>query len=292
MPLTWHAGDLRDEGSVLRAVRAIVASARARELPARVVHSAALISYHSRDRELAREVNVDGTRRLLDASIAAGVARFLFVSSVVTVGHSTNGRAIDEGAVFNNGGLGVDYVDTKRAAEELVLAASGSIDLVVANPGAIFGPVERQSNTVRFIQRVAAGRAPRFAPPGSISVVGVHDSAAGVLLALEHGRRGERYLLVESSLTALDLFQRIALELRAKPTRWRVPRWIWPAVVAGARLVDRMRPIELAPPQGLRMLGLDLRFDARKARVELGWTPTPFDRVLARTVAHVRDPAS
>ncbi len=292
MPLTWHDGDLRDEDSVVRAVRAFVAAARQRGLPARVVHSAALISYKSSDRELSREVNVEGTRRLLDASSAAGVSRFLFVSSVVTVGHSTSGEAIDELAVFNNGRLGVHYVDTKRAAEELVLGASATLDVVVANPGAIFGPVERESNTVRFIRRMADGKGPWFAPPGSISVVGVHDSAAGILLTLERGRRGERYLLVESSVTALELFQRIARELSATPARWRFPRWIWPALVAGARAMDRVRPIELAPPQGLRMLGLDLRFDARKARSELGWTPAPFDRVLAETVAHVRSQSS
>jgi dihydroflavonol-4-reductase len=292
LPLVWHEGDLRDPESVKRAVRALVNVARARRRPARIVHSAALISYKSRDSALAREVNVDGTRHFLDAAIESGIARFLFVSSVVTVGHSTRGEPIDERVDFNNGALGVDYVDTKRAAEELVLEAARSLDVVVVNPGAIFGPVERQSNTVRFIRRMAEGKAPRFAPPGSIGVVGVHDTAAGVLLALERGRRGERYLLVESSVSALELFQRIARELRVRPARWQFPRWLWPVLVGAARAVDRIHALEVTPPQGLRMLGLELRFDASKARSELGWRPVPFDRVLAETVAHVREHSS
>jgi nucleoside-diphosphate-sugar epimerase len=49
-----------------------------------------------------------------------------------------------------------------------------------------------------------------------------------------------------------------------------------------------MFPIRLTPPQALRMLGQDLRFDARKARRDLGWDPAPFEAVLSSTVAHVR----
>lgn len=288
LPLAWHAGDLCESDAIGRAVRALVESAREKRLPACIVHSAALISYKTRDKALAQAVNVEGTRRLLDAARESGVSRFLFVSSVVTIGHSTRGESMDERFVFNSGDLGVDYVDTKRAAEELVLEAGRSLDVVVVNPGAIFGPVERQSNTVRLIREMAAGRAPRFAPPGSIGVVGVHDAAAGVLLALERGRRGERYLLVESSLSALELFQRIARELSARPVGWRFPGWLWAVLVFGARVVDRVVPLEVTPPQGLRMLGLQLRFDASKARSELGWSPAPFERVLAETVAYVR----
>ena len=64
---------------------------------------------------------------------------------------------------------------------------------------------------------------------------------------------------------------------------------LWPAIVLGARLVDRVRPLDLTPPQALVMLGCDLRFDARKAREELGWRPRPFDEVLAATVEGLRE---
>lgn len=288
LPVVWHVGDLCDADSIRRAVTALARRARDMGSPARIVHSAALISYRTRDKAAAQAVNVDGTRRLLDAARASGVARFLFVSSVVTVGHSEHGEFVDETAVFNNGDLGVDYVDTKRAAEVSVLEAGRSLDVVVVNPGAIFGPIERESNTVRFIRMMAQGKAPSFAPPGEIGVVGVHDTATGVILALDRGRRGERYLFVESSLSSLDLFQRIARELGVPPVRRRIPGWCWPVIVVGARIVDRVTPLQAAPPQGLRMLGLTLRFDGAKARTELGWSPAPFDRVLAETVAHVR----
>src|SRR5262249_11114736 len=181
-------------------------------------------------------VNVRGTERLLEAAAKHGIGRFVQVSSVVTVGACPGERPIDETAEFNLGRLGVDYVDTKRAAEEIALGFRG-LDVVAVNPGAIFGPVKRASNTVRMIRRIAQGRIPPFLPPGSVGVAGVEDAGMGALLALDRGRRGERYLLVESSLSIRELFARIAAQFGVRPSGrmlsaggWRLLTrlaWVW-----------------------------------------------------------------
>ena len=76
-------------------------------------------------------------------------------------------------------------------------------------------------------------------------------------------------------------------EVRATGGRmpwFALPRALWPVVIAVARGIDRVRPLGLTPPQALAMLGVELRFDARKAREELGWRPRPFEDVLQETV--------
>jgi dihydroflavonol-4-reductase len=280
-PVVWHPGDLLDA----RAVDAAVAAAR----PRWVVHSAALISYATRDTQRAQAVNVEGTRHVLEACKRHGVARLCFVSSVVAIGPSPDGRMLDERSPFSGAGLDCDYMHTKRAAEQLVLASAGELDVVVVNPGAVIGPAERKSNTVNLLQQLAAGRRPIAAPPGSIAVVGVRDTAEGILLALERGRRGERYLLSERSVRTRELFGLMGAALGQPGVRRTVPRWLWPLVVALARVVDRVRPLELTPPQALVMLGQRLEFDNRKARLELGWKPQPFEAVLAQTIATLRE---
>jgi dihydroflavonol-4-reductase len=288
LPVTWHEGDLRDSGSIERAFASIERAAKASDRGTCAIHAAALISYRSRDRELAREINVEGTRRVIEACRAHGVARLVHVSSVVTIGHCVGPAPMDETTEYNSGSLGVDYVDTKRAAEDLVLAAVSGLDVVVVNPGAIFGPVERSSNTVRLVRRMAAGRSPPFVPPGSVGVLGVRDAARGTLLALARGRRGERYILVESSLASAELFRRIATILGVPPVERVLSPAIWRMLTRLSVPWDALFPMQLAPPQALTMLGLDLRFDAAKARRELGWLPAPFDSVLAQTIEHVR----
>ena len=288
VPIVWHEADLRDAGAVARAVESVAESAHARAERARIVHAAALISYRTGDLDLARATNVEGTKTLLAAAGKTGVERFVHVSSVVTVGSSRNGKPVDERTPFDLGALGVDYVDTKRAAEEAVLAASREIDVVIVNPGAIFGPIERESNTVRTIRRVAEGRSPPVLPPGSVGIVGVRDAAEGTLLALDRGRRGERYLLVESNLTTRELLATIARAVGVAPRGRVLARPAWRALTACAYVWDRIVPIRFTPPQALTMLGIDLRFDASKARRELGWSPSSFEEVIRETVEHLR----
>lgn len=281
-----HVGDLEDPPSLARAL----ANARAACGPSvelDVIHGAALISYRTRDARTAVRSNVEATRALLDAARNAHVRCFLHVSSVVAVGAASDARhELDEDAEFN-GDLRSHYVATKRAAEELALART-ELDVRVVNPGVIHGVGSRPSNSNRFLQRIARGELPPLVPPGSVSVVGVEDVADGIVRALERGRAGRRYLLTESNLTISALYQRVAHELGVRvPTRTAGPR-TWAAVCAGAALLDRVRPLELATPQALRLLGQHLRFSSRRAREELGWMPEPFERVLPRVLADLR----
>lgn len=281
LPVTWHTGSLEDAESVARAVSAAGAGAGA---GAAVVHAAAVISYRTRDRELQRRVNVGGTRTVLDACRRAGTARVVHVSSVVAVGAAPDAEsALDEDATWNGAAMRCDYADTKREAEELALAAADELDLVAVLPGAIFGPAPVPSNTTRFLQRIARGALGPACPPGSLSVVGVDDVALGIRAALDRGARGRRYLLTDGNLTHRELFARAAAELGAPGPRLTLPPALWSLAVAGSALVDRVKPLELATPQSLRLLGLHFRFDASRARRELAWSPRPFDEVLRET---------
>lgn len=285
----WHAGDLTDAASLEAACWKMAERSFATRRTWDLVHGAALISYKSKDRSSAVAINVEGTRRLLEAARGSGVGRIVHVSSVVAVGACTSDEVLDESAEFNLARCGVDYVITKREAEEIALAASKDLDLVVVNPGAIFGPVERRSNTARFIRQVALGKGPIAAPPGTIGVLGVADAADGVVLALERGRRGQRYVLTESWIRSRDLFEAVAAEFGRRGPWFTVPRAVWPVLVLSARAWDRLFPIDLAPPQGLVMLARDLRFDSSKARRELGWSPRPFAEVLKSTIASLAE---
>lgn len=285
-PVTWHSADLLDQGSIDGAVAAFAEGAAGAEVAA--IHAAAHLGYDRGEADLQRRVNVDGTQHVLMACRRYGIGRVVHVSSVVAVGHAPDGASrLDEDAVFNGAELRCGYVDTKRAAEELALVAD-DLRVTVVNPGAVFGPAPRPSNTTRFLARIARGGLGPFAPPGSLSVVGVDDVAEGLLLALERGRAGRRYLLTDENLLHRELFELAAAELGARAPRWTLPVPVWRAAVAGAAALDRVRRLELATPQALRLLGVHYRFDSSRAREELGWSPRPFAEVLAGTVAWMR----
>jgi dihydroflavonol-4-reductase len=285
----WHDGDLLAPGEVESAF--LEFRREVGDEPSVVVHSAAVISYRTGDRELQEAANVEGTRTVLDAARRHEVGRVVHVSSVVALGFVLDAESeLDEDAPFNGDALSNDYVDTKRAAEVLALEASDAdLEVVVASPGAVFGRTTRTTNTGRFLRTLA--RHPLsglVAPPGGISVVGVEDVARGVALALEKGRAGRRFLLCESNVRLADLYARVFAELGRGRVLFRLPRVLWSVVVAVATLVDRIRRTELATPQALRLLGVHFRARADRARSELGWDPVPFESVLVGVLEDVR----
>jgi dihydroflavonol-4-reductase len=278
LPIRWAQGDLTRPESLGPAVAAAAAAGR----PALCIHAAATISYDRRDRRLQDSVNVSATQVVLEAAKAAGFERTVHVGSVVAVGAAPDAEALlDEDAPWDPRLEFVDYVRTKRRADELALA----LGAIVVDPGAIFGPGAEHSNTTRFVDRVRRRGAPMLVPPGGLAVVDVDDVAAGIVAAGERGRPGRRYLLVESNRSLLELFS-LAADLcgAARPRGVLGPR-PWRALVAGSRLVERLARLGPLAPDGLALLGEHFRFHALRAREELGWRPRPFEATLARTLA-------
>lgn len=279
VPVRWHDGDLTDAASVARAVEAVAPDGD-------VVHSGALISYRTRDAALQEAVNVGGTQHVLDACRRHRVRRLVHVSSVVAVAHGDPHTPDDESAVFNGSGLHVDYVTTKRAAEDLVSRATSEFDLVIVNPGAIFGPTRRAtSNSARLLSEIKGGKRILAAPPGGVTVVGVEDTAEGTLLALEKGVRGRRYILGEGYLSFRDLISHVANECGQRPVRRVIPKGLWNVLRGPSAWLDRVFPMDHVTPQSLKMLGLCWNLDGGRARRELGWNPRPARQVLSETLA-------
>jgi dihydroflavonol-4-reductase len=239
-----------------------------------VVHVAALYSFDDPAEELER-VNVEGTRNVLAACAARGVRRLVHTSSSGTCG-PVPGRVateLDSPPVWE---VSVPYKRTKLAAEHLVLAAAqGDLDAVVVNPTTPVGDGDtRPTPTGRMIQGVARGRYRAFIDIG-LNVVDVRDVARGHALALEHGRRGERYILGGANLPLEELFDAVcALAGRSRP-RLRIP---YAAVRLGA-LVGAVNRHEA------RLARVPAYFSSEKARRELGYRPGPVEPALARAVA-------
>lgn len=286
--VVWHLADLEDEDALRAAFACAAASAGEAALPLDVVHLAARISYRREDRELLRCANVEGTRRVLAAARAARVRRFCHVSSVVALGPVAGaGSELDDDAPL--GGLALDsaYARTKAEAEELASRASGELDVVIASPAVVFGLSGAGSNSLHFLRRVLRGGLGPLSPPGSLSVVGLEDTAEGIWRVLERGARGRRYLLCESAWRLRDL---LGLACRLGGRRGpvgTVPLPAWRALVGAVALFDRLAPRERVTPEALSLLGMHFRFRARRARAELGWTPKPFEQVLREILARL-----
>jgi dihydroflavonol-4-reductase len=233
-----------------------------------VVHVAALYSFTAPAREL-EAVNVLGTRNVIEAVRRTG-ARLVHTSTCATCGPVPGRQATekDEPPAWE---LVVPYKRTKLEAERLALAAGA----VCVNPTTPVGEGDtRPTPTGAMVRGVATGRY-RAYPRIGVNLVDVRDVARGHVLALEHGRPGERYLLGGADLTLREVFAAVA-DLAGRPRpRLAVP---YAAIRAGAALglVDRNEAILARTPA---------YFSSAKAERELGYRPGPIEPALRRAVS-------
>src|SRR5262249_31572794 len=156
-------------------------------------HVAADYRLWAADPAVIRRANVEGTRAVMDAALAAGVERIVYTSSVATLRAADEATSVDETApLAESEAIGV-YKQSKVAAERRI--RDEGLPAVIVNPPTPIGPHDvRPTPTGRMVVEAASGRIPAFVDTG-LNFVHVDDVAAGHLLAFERGRIGERYIL-------------------------------------------------------------------------------------------------
>ena len=277
------AGTMTDDTAIARAVDGVEA----------VVHLAAEVSLAGDPADFAR-VNVEGTRSLLGAARAAGVGRFVFVSSpsVAHTGSSLVGA--DAGPAEPSRARG-DYARTKAAAELLALGADAPDFAVVAvRPHLVWGPGDTQL-VGRIVERARAGRLPLLDSGAAlIDTLYVDNAATAMVAALERvtddGVHGNAYVVTNGEPRPVaDLLAGICTASGVRPPQWHVPAAVARAAGSVVEAVWRVRPGEDEPPM-TRFLAEQLStahwFDQRRTRQELGWTPSvSIDEGLERLAA-------
>jgi dihydroflavonol-4-reductase len=262
-------GDMRDLHALGRALAGV----------RYLFHVAADYRLWARDPGEIERNNLEGTGAVMRAALAARVERIVYTSSVATlrVGPGTV-AATEDAPLAAPDAIGA-YKRSKVLAERLVerMVAEQGLPAVIVNPSTPVGERDaRPTPTGRLIVEAARGRMPAFVETG-LNVVGVDDVARGHLLALEHGRIGERYILGGENLMLRQLLAEIAgLTGRAAP---RVQLPVAPLYPL-ARLAEAFARLRGREPfltvDGLKMSRNRMFFSSAKAGRELGYHPAPY----------------
>jgi dihydroflavonol-4-reductase len=249
-----------------------------------IVHVAALYSYARRDTAMMESVNVEGTRNVLEAAARSGIRRVLHTSSSATCG-PVRGRPATEADSPPDWELRVPYKRTKIAAEQLALAAArDGLDVVCVNPTTVVGPGDRQPTpSGKMVRDVVEGRMLGYLRSAGLTLVSAHDVAQGHRLALEHGRRGERYILGSEDLELREAFAIAAEAVGRRAPSVAVPWRLAYTAALAANLIGRAlgREPRLLVLDEVRLARLPLLFSSEKARSELGYAPGPAADALA-----------
>ncbi|HUG52237.1 MAG TPA: NAD(P)-dependent oxidoreductase [Vicinamibacteria bacterium] len=238
-----------------------------------VVHVAAVYRTAGHPDSYYREVNVGGTRRLLEAATRAGVRRFVHTSTVGVYGDVRSPPA-DESAPFDPSDV---YQQTKAEADLLALAfhREHGLGVVVVRPAAIYGPGE--TRLFKLFRAIARGR---YAVVGSgrphYPLVAIDDLLAGYELALSHPAAvGQDFILAgPRSVSQDELARTIACHTGGRVWPFRIPAA--PVRLLGDLCEALCVPLEVDPPLHRRRIDFwtkNRSFSIEKARRLLGYEP-------------------
>jgi nucleoside-diphosphate-sugar epimerase len=283
------AGDLRAQGVELiegdlsseQAIRDGVQGCDA------VFHVAAVykVGIPASEREAMWESNVRGTERVLDAAIAAGVPRIVYVSTVGVFGN-THGQVVDES--YSHGGQ--DYLscyeETKVRSHQALDRIAKGAPIVIVQPGGVYGPGDH-SEIGNIIDQTRTGKLKMLMfPETGFNLVYVDDVAEGIVLAHDKGRVGESYVLGGEISRMRTLIEKVAeISGRKAPTR-ELPAAAMKMAIPIGPLVGKV----MGFPPNLRELirtsdGVTYWATDEKARRELGYAPRDMDTGLRETLA-------
>lgn len=210
----------------------------------RVIHTAAVVAEQG-DRALFQRVNVEGTRQTAEAARAAGVRRFVHLSSVMVYGFRFPDQVAEEGPLR---GEGNPYCETKIESEQMARAYDdpGGMRVILARPGDVYGP-----RSVPWVVRpLALMKQGLFVVPdggrGRINTVHIDNLIDGILLCLERGEGGRAYNLTDGVSEEVGVYFRRLARLLGQSRVRSLPapllRRAFGVVARGAALLGKEPP--------------------------------------------------
>lgn len=268
--------DLRDGEAVSNALRGC----------ARVYHCAALVStiegnaFHKRE---IFDINVKGTIHILQAAERHGIDKVVVSGSLSATGYEPE-RSSHEGMPFYPFDRHLPYGFTKHLTEhECLKAHANGLNVVVATSCAIIGPHDYVPSRMGRVLIDYAHGSLRAYIPGGFEFVSSRDIAEGHLLAMRHGRSGQKYILSTRYASVDDLMDMFK-EVTGRP----LPRLkLSPYLMAMlAEVADKTwyKAFPNLPrrftPGAVRLLQMRRRADHDKAKQELGYQPTQLSQAV------------
>ncbi len=253
-----------------------------------VFHVAAMykVGIPRSERPVMYEANVQGTERIIDASVSAGVPRIVYVSTIGAFGN-THGQVVDESYRHPGDSYLSAYEETKvlahRVAEDRI--AKGA-PVIIVQPGGVYGPGDT-SDLGNLMDRIRRGKLPfKVFPESGFNFVFVDDAVQGILLAHDKGRVGEAYVIGGQMATIGEMIDAIARTSGRRPPQRTLPGWVVKTGIPFGPIVGRLMGVGPNLAESIRSAeGVTYWATDKKARRELGYDPRDLETGLRQTFA-------
>jgi dihydroflavonol-4-reductase len=282
LPIETADGDLMDRDSILQALKGCQVLFHAGPYyPSRTVPVAQAV-----------ELGLTDVRNVMESAKTARLERVVYTSALTTIGPpSQAGMLANEECVFKTRFTKNPYLIAKSVMEEEVLRyAKDGLPVVIVNPTTLLGPYDSRPSSGTQILMIAKHLMPAYIE-GLTNVIDVRDVASGMVLALEKGRVGKRYIMGNLNTSQSELSRMIARILNVSPPRIRMP---FPVARWGSRFGEWgfshiLRKPPPIPAFFVEVIGQLQHYDSSKAIGELGLSQHPVENAILDAVKWFRE---
>lgn len=255
-----------------------------------VIHCAGIVSIASKYNRELYDVNVTGTRNVVDFCKKFNVSKLVYVSSVHAIPEKPDGAVITEISEFNPDKVVGAYAKTKAEATSYVLdATKQGLNACVVHPSGIIGPHDYGRGHITTMVIDYYKRRLTSGIDGGYDFVDVRDVASGIISACDNGRRGECYILSNKYYQVREILTMLHEITGKKEIKNFLPLWF---VKATAPLAELYYKILKQPPlftsYSIYTLNSNALFSHQKATDELGYSTRDMKETLTDTVCWLK----
>jgi dihydroflavonol-4-reductase len=276
LPVEWIKADVNNPSSLESAFKGADV----------VYHLAGLITLDMISWKQVEQINVQGTRNVVDACTKRGVKRLVYFSSIHALDQEPLDIPVDENRPLADAPHFPPYDRSKAEAEKVVLTGvREGLDAVIVRPTAIIGPFDfKPSYLGQAIIRMVKGTIPAMVT-GGFDWVDARDVAEGAILAAQQGASCESYLLSGHWQSLRSMAETITRVTGKKPSPITVPLWLayaFAPLMAATAKFGNSEPLYTRVM--LRALHSNRQISHAKATEKFGYFPRPFDQTIADTI--------
>ncbi len=231
-----------------------------------VIHAAGVVSFSPGKAKRILQVNVEGTKNVVNTSLTLGVRKLIHISSVAALGRMKGVMKIDEESKWVNSPLNSDYAQSKYLAElEVYRGMEEGLNVTIINPSVVLAPAEWNNVSARLFQYVWKEKL--FYTDGSINFVDVRDVAEMVFRICSSDFAGQKFIANTGVISLLHFFEEIGKRFHKKPPSIKVSN-PWTGLVA--RMEEVRSWLSGSEPlitrQGVRLAKEAFYYDQQKAK--------------------------
>ncbi len=213
--IKWHIADINDYHSLVEAMQG----------SRQVYHAAAIVSFDARDKKLMLYNNVQGTANIVTAALDLKIEKLCHVSSIASLGESTDNEAIDEESKSNGSAKRSNYSQSKYLSEmEVWRGINEGLEAVIVNPSVILGIGDWKNGSSSMFSQVEKGF--KFYTKGGTGFVDASDVAQCMIKLTNSEISNQRFVLNSENLPYRKVFDLIAENLNKPKAQYYANRFM------------------------------------------------------------------